>query len=217
MSPRKIESPTPDMFNDLMMEDSADLIAGVDEAGRGPLAGPVVAAAVILNPDHPIPGLRDSKKLSPAQREHLAELIKERALAWCVADASVEEIDELNILQATMLAMKRCVEGLTVKPNLVLVDGNRIPRLSCRVNAIVKGDDKIAAISAASILAKTTRDKWLVELDSRYPGYGLAKHKGYGVPEHIRAIKELGILPIHRKSFEPIASMLEKSVACKPH
>ena len=109
-----------------------------------------------------------------------------------------------------MLAMKRCVEGLTVKPNLVLVDGNRIPRLSCRVNAIVKGDDKIAAISAASILAKTTRDKWLVELDSRYPGYGLAKHKGYGVPEHIRAIKELGILPIHRKSFEPIASMLEK-------
>ncbi len=205
------------MFNDLMMEDSADLIAGVDEAGRGPLAGPVVAAAVILNPDHPIPGLRDSKKLSPAQREHLAELIKERALAWCVADASVEEIDELNILQATMLAMKRCVEGLTVKPNLVLVDGNRIPRLSCRVNAIVKGDDKIAAISAASILAKTTRDKWLVELDSRYPGYGLAKHKGYGVPEHIRAIKELGILPIHRKSFEPIASMLEKSVACKPH
>lgn len=205
------------MFNDLMMEDSADLIAGVDEAGRGPLAGPVVAAAVILNPDHPIPGLRDSKKLSPAQREHLAELIKERALAWCVADASVEEIDELNILQATMLAMKRCVEGLTVKPNLVLVDGNRIPRLSCRVNAIVKGDDKIAAISAASILAKTTRDKWLVELDSRYPGYGLAKHKGYSVPEHIRAIKELGILPIHRKSFEPIASMLEKSVACKPH
>ena len=205
------------MFNDLMMEDSADLIAGVDEAGRGPLAGPVVAAAVILNPDHPIPGLRDSKKLSPAQREHLAELIKERALAWCVADASVEEIDELNILQATMLAMKRCVEGLTVKPNLVLVDGNRIPRLSCRVNAIVKGDDKIAAISAASILAKTTRDKWLVELDSRYPGYGLAKHKGYGVPEHIRAIKDLGILPIHRKSFEPIASMLEKSVACKPH
>ena len=205
------------MFNDLMMEDSADLIAGVDEAGRGPLAGPVVAAAVILNPDHPIPGLRDSKKLSPAQREHLAELIKERALAWCVADASVEEIDELNIQQATMLAMKRCVEGLTVKPNLVLVDGNRIPRLSCRVNAIVKGDDKIAAISAASILAKTTRDKWLVELDSRYPGYGLAKHKGYGVPEHIRAIKELGILPIHRKSFEPIASMLEKSVACKPH
>ena len=189
------------MFNDLMMEDSADLIAGVDEAGRGPLAGPVVAAAVILNPDHPIPGLRDSKKLSPAQREHLAELIKERALAWCVADASVEEIDELNILQATMLAMKRCVEGLTVKPNLVLVDGNRIPRLSCRVNAIVKGDDKIAAISAASILAKTTRDKWLVELDSRYPGYGLAKHKGYGVPEHIRAIKELGILPIHAQKL----------------
>lgn len=198
----------PDLINDLLMMDSGDLIAGVDEAGRGPLAGPVVAAAVILDPDNPIEGLRDSKKLTEKRREELAPLIKERALAWCVADASVEEIEELNILQATMLAMTRAVNGLKVHPQLVLVDGNRLPHLDYPCNAIVKGDDKVPAISAASILAKTTRDHYMVEMDARYPGYGFAQHKGYGVAAHIAAIEKLGITPIHRKTFEPIASML---------
>lgn len=199
---------TPDFFNDLMIAESLDIIAGVDEAGRGPLAGPVVAAAVILDPERPIEGLRDSKKLTAARREELAVLIKENALAWCVADASVEEIETLNILEATMLAMRRAVEGLSTPPNLVLVDGNRIPRMNYRVTAIVKGDDKVPAISAASILAKTTRDNWMVEMDRRYPGYGFADHKGYGVPKHIESIRTLGVLPIHRKTFEPIASIL---------
>ena len=200
----------PDLINDLLMMDSGDLIAGVDEAGRGPLAGPVVAAAVILDPDNPIEGLRDSKKLTEKRREELAPLIKERALAWCVADASVEEIEELNILQATMLAMTRAVNGLKVHPQLVLVDGNRLPHLDYPCNAIVKGDDKVPAISAASILAKTTRDHYMVEMEARYPGYGFAQHKGYGVAAHIAAIEKLGITPIHRKTFEPIASMLSQ-------
>ena len=200
----------PDLINDLLMMDSGDLIAGVDEAGRGPLAGPVVAAAVILDPDNPIEGLRDSKKLTEKRREELAPLIKERSLAWCVADASVEEIEELNILQATMLAMTRAVNGLKVHPQLVLVDGNRLPHLDYPCNAIVKGDDKVPAISAASILAKTTRDHYMVEMEARYPGYGFAQHKGYGVAAHIAAIEKLGITPIHRKTFEPIASMLSQ-------
>lgn len=198
-----------DLFNDAMLEESADLIAGVDEAGRGPLAGPVVAAAVILDPMRPINGLRDSKKLTEASRERLAAEIKERALDWSVAHATVEEIDELNILQATMLAMKRAISGLTVRPSLVLVDGNRVPRIDLPVNAIIQGDDKIAAISAASIIAKTTRDHWLEELDERYPEYGFAKHKGYGTKEHLEALAKYGPLPVHRKSFGPVKQAIE--------
>ena len=198
-----------DLFNDAMLEESADLIAGVDEAGRGPLAGPVVAAAVILDPMRPINGLRDSKKLTEASRERLAAEIKERALDWSVAHATVEEIDELNILQATMLAMKRAISGLTVRPSLVLVDGNRVPRIDLPVNAIIQGDDKIAAISAASIIAKTTRDHWLEELDERYPEYGFAKHKGYGPKEHLDALANSGPWPVHRKSFGPVKQAIE--------
>lgn len=205
---RKTKTNNSDLINDLLMTDSADLIAGVDEAGRGPLAGPVVAAAVILDPDEPIEGLRDSKKLTEKRREELAQEIKQKALAWCVADASVEEIEDLNILQATMFAMTRAVNGLKVAPNLVLVDGNRLPHLEYPCNAIVKGDDKIPAISAASILAKTTRDQYMIEMDRRYPGYGFAQHKGYGVASHIAAIKRLGVLALHRKTFEPIAKIL---------
>lgn len=198
-----------DLFNDVMLEDSADLIAGVDEAGRGPLAGPVVAAAVILDPMRPIAGLKDSKQLTEETREQLAPIIKERALDWSVAHATVEEIDELNILQATMLAMKRAVAGLTVRPNLVLVDGNRVPHLDIAVNAVVGGDETVAAISAASIIAKTTRDHWLMDLDRQYPEYGFAKHKGYGTAEHMAAIEKYGPLPVHRKSFGPIKKLIE--------
>lgn len=209
MARRRPDTHTKDLFNDMLLADSGDVIAGVDEAGRGPLAGPVVAAAVILDPDRPIEGLRDSKKLSPERRERLAQEIKCKARAWCVAEADVKEIEELNILQATMLAMRRAISGLSVAPRLVLVDGNRVPEWSgCPINAVVKGDDTIAAISAASILAKTTRDRWLETLDKKYPGYGFAKHKGYCVPEHVQAIRRLGVLPIHRRTFEPIASML---------
>lgn len=210
MGRRETKKRMGDLFNDVILEESADLIAGVDEAGRGPLAGPVVAAAVILDPMRPIQGLRDSKKLTEEQRERLAPLIRERALDWSVAHATVEEIDELNILQATMLAMKRAVAGLTVRPNLVLVDGNRVPHLDIAVNAIVGGDDKIASISAASIIAKTTRDQWLVELDQRYPEYGFARHKGYGTPEHIAALRKYGPLPEHRKTFAPVRQILEE-------
>lgn len=197
-----------DLFDDQMLMDSGDLIAGVDEAGRGPLAGAVYAAAVILDPNEPIEGLRDSKKLTEKERERLAVEIKEKAIAWSVADATVEEIEEMNILKATMLAMRRAVLGLAVEPKLVLVDGNRLPELPYPANAIVKGDDKIAAISAASIIAKTTRDHRMMELEELYPGYGFAKHKDYGVEAHIAAIKKLGVCPEHRKTFEPIATML---------
>lgn len=208
MTKKAVASRMDDLFNDMMLVDSGDLIAGVDEAGRGPLAGAVYAAAVILNPDEPIEGLRDSKKLTAKRRDELAEEIKAKALCWCVADASVEEIEEMNILKDTMLAMRRAVLGLRIEPKLVLVDGNRLPEVPYPANAIVKGDDKVAAISAASILAKTTRDHRMDELDLRYPGYGFAKHKGYGVKEHIDAIKRLGVCPEHRKTFEPIASIL---------
>ena len=197
-----------DLFDDQMLMDSGDLIAGVDEAGRGPLAGAVYAAAVILDPNEPIEGLRDSKKLTEKERERLAVEIKEKAIAWSVADATVEEIEEMNILKATMLAMRRAVLGLAVEPKLVLVDGNRLPELPYPANAVVKGDDKIAAISAASIIAKTTRDHRMMELEELYPGYGFAKHKGYGVEAYIAAIKKLGVCPEHRKTFEPIATML---------
>ena len=180
------------------------LIAGVDEAGRGPLAGPVVAAAVILDAARPIKGLRDSKLLTAAARERLAGEIRERALAYCVAHADVAEIDELNILQATLLAMRRAVEGLALAPGEVLVDGNRCPRLACSARAIVKGDRDVAAISAASILAKTVRDTLLIELDGVYPGYGFARNKGYGTPEHLAALDRLGPCAAHRRSFAPV-------------
>ena len=181
------------------------LVAGVDEAGRGPLAGPVVAAAVILDERQPIAGLADSKKLSAARRDQLYDEIRAKALCCCVAQASVEEIDRLNILQATLLAMQRAVAGLRLKPGLVLVDGNRLPLLEMRAEAIVKGDAKVAAISAASILAKVTRDRGLELLDQRYPQYGFARHKGYGTAEHLQALRLHGPCPEHRASFAPVA------------
>ncbi|CUA82871.1 RNase HII [Gulbenkiania indica] len=185
-------------------------VCGVDEAGRGPLAGAVFAAAVILDPERPIDGLADSKKLTAARRESLAEAIRERALAWHVASASVEEIDRLNILQATFLAMQRAVAGLAVVPARALIDGNRVPRqFPVAAEAIVKGDATEPAISAASILAKTARDADLVALDARYPDYGFARHKGYPTAEHLAAIERLGVLPIHRRTFGPIRVLLQ--------
>ena len=180
-------------------------IAGVDEAGRGPLAGPVVAAAVSLDPARPIAGLADSKTLRAARRDALAVEIRAGALAWAVALADVAEIDALNILGATMLAMQRAVAALAVPPEEAWVDGNRRPALACAVRAIVKGDRDVPAISAASILAKTARDAMLVELDSRHPGYGFARHKGYPTPEHFAALARLGPCIAHRRSFAPVA------------
>ena len=184
------------------------LTAGVDEAGRGPLAGPVVAAAVILDPRRPIAGLRDSKLLSAAARDRLAADIRTHALAWSVALADVAEIDALNILQATLLAMRRAVEGLAVVPAEALIDGNHCPVLAMRARAIVKGDRTVPAISAASILAKTARDALLVELDARYPDYGFAQHKGYGTPLHLAALDRHGPSPAHRRSFAPVAQTM---------
>ena len=188
--------------------DGPGLIAGVDEAGRGPLAGPVVAAAVILDDLHPIKGLADSKKLTPLRREKLYDEIRAKALCCSIAQASVEEIDQINILQATLLAMRRAVEGLRLKPALVLVDGNRLPVLDILAEAIVKGDSKVPAISAASILAKVTRDRWCAELDAQYPQYGFAGHKGYGTAEHLQALQIHGACPQHRKTFSPVAKVL---------
>ena len=188
--------------------DLPGLVAGVDEAGRGPLAGPVVAAAVILDDQRPIKGLNDSKKLSAKQRERLYDEIRAKALCCSVAQASVEEIDQLNILQATMLAMKRAVEGLRLKPSKVLVDGNRLPVLDVLAEAIVKGDATVPAISAASILAKVTRDRWCAELDAAYPQYGFAGHKGYGTAEHLAALQAHGACPEHRKTFAPVTAVL---------
>ncbi len=184
------------------------LIAGVDEAGRGPLAGPVVAAAVILDDLQPIKGLADSKKLTAGRRELLFDEIRAKALCFAVAQASVQEIDGLNILQATLLAMRRAVEGLRLSPKLVLVDGNRLPTLPMRAEAIVKGDALVAAISAASILAKVTRDRWCVEFDQRYPQYGFARHKGYGTALHLAALQAHGACPEHRTSFGPVTEVL---------
>ncbi|MEE1653985.1 MULTISPECIES: ribonuclease HII [Brachymonas] len=188
--------------------DSPGLLAGVDEAGRGPLAGPVVAAAVILDERQPIAGLADSKKLTARRRELVYEEILAKALCCSIAQASVEEIDQLNILHATMLAMRRAVEGLRLKPAKVLVDGNRLPTLQVRAEAIVQGDAKVAAISAASILAKVTRDRWCLEVDASYPGYGFARHKGYGTAEHLQALRSLGATMQHRRSFAPVAQAL---------
>jgi len=192
----------------LVWDAPAGLIAGVDEAGRGPLAGPVVAAAVILDDLNPIKGLADSKKLTALKRDKLYDEIRAKALCCSIAEASVEEIDALNILQATMLAMRRAVEGLRLKPNKVLVDGNRLPVLDVLAEAIVKGDSKVQAISAASILAKVTRDRWCEQIDHDYPAYGFAKHKGYGTEAHMQALKTHGATPWHRKSFAPVAEVL---------
>jgi ribonuclease HII len=188
--------------------DTPGLWAGVDEAGRGPLAGPVFAAAVILDDLHPIKGLADSKKLSPKRRDALYDEIRAKALCCSVASASVEEIDQINILQATLLAMRRAVDGLRLKPVKVLVDGNRLPVLDIRAEAIVQGDAKVAAISAASILAKVERDRWCESIDADYPAYGFARHKGYGTADHLQALRQHGPTPWHRRSFAPVAQSL---------
>lgn len=195
-------------------------VAGVDEAGRGPLAGPVVAAAVILNPARPIRGLADSKVLEADERDRLAKLIRERALCYAVAWSDAEEIDSINILQATMLAMRRALLGLAVAPQRVVIDGNRCPcpdglGFECDFQAVVKGDATVSSISAASILAKTTRDALMCHLDTRYPGFSLSGHKGYGTPTHVRALNALGPSPLHRRSFSPvrICSGLEDQAA----
>lgn len=188
--------------------DPLGLVAGVDEAGRGPLAGPVVAAAVILDETQPIAGLADSKALTALRRERLFDEIRAKALCCSIAQASVQEIDTLNILQATMLAMQRAVEGLRLKPVKVLVDGNRLPTLGVLCEAIVGGDARVAAISAASILAKVHRDRLCAALHEEYPHYGFAGHKGYGTPEHLQALREHGACPEHRRSFAPVAAAI---------
>ncbi|MEH6386879.1 MAG: ribonuclease HII [Pseudomonas profundi] len=193
-----------------------ETVAGVDEVGRGPLCGAVVTAAVILDPLNPIEGLNDSKKLTEARREELFPLIQERALAWCIARAEVEEIDELNILHATMLAMQRAVAGLSVRPDRVLVDGNRCPILPMPSEPVIKGDSRVPAIAAASILAKVARDRELVEMDLRYPGYGLAQNKGYPTVQHLAALKERGATVIHRRSFAPVREALDLVVPSLP-
>ena len=181
-----------------------DLVAGVDEVGRGPLCGAVVTAAVILDPMRPIAGLNDSKKLTEARREKLFDEIREKALSWCIARAEVEEIDELNILHATMLAMQRAVEGLSITPKLAMIDGNRCPNRAMPAEAVVKGDSKVPAIAAASILAKVSRDREMAAFELIYPGYGIGGHKGYPTPVHLEALERLGPTPIHRRSFGPV-------------
>ena len=190
---------------------AGEVICGVDEAGRGPLAGPVFAAAVILDPAKPIAGLRDSKKLSPARRDELALIIQRDALAWSIAQCSAAEIDSLNILQATMLAMRRAIEGLSVAPTLALIDGNRCPVTTIRTEAIVKGDDKVIEISAASILAKTARDALLLEMHARYPQYAFDQHKGYPTALHLARLREHGVTPEHRRSYAPVRELLNEA------
>lgn len=185
-------------------------ICGVDEAGRGPIAGPVFAAAVILDPDYPIEGLKDSKKLSDKRRRELVTIIKTHSIAWAIAESSIAEIDAMNILKATMLAMKRAVECLPIQPSRVLVDGNRCPEVSYDVEAIVKGDDKVDAISAASILAKTARDDALLVLHQKYPQYAFDQHKGYPTALHLARLKEYGVSPVHRVSYAPVRAILGK-------
>ena len=199
------------MQTELSFTSHKGLVAGVDEVGRGPLCGAVVAAAVILDPARPIAGLRDSKKLTEKRREVLFAEIQEHALAWCIAEASVEEIDQLNILHATMLAMQRAVAGLSMTPDIALIDGNRCPILSVPCEAIVQGDDHVPAIAAASILAKVTRDHQMYALEQQYPGYGIAKHKGYPTPQHLQALIDLGVTPFHRRSFAPVRRCLENA------
>lgn len=184
------------------------LVAGVDEVGRGPLAGPVIAAAVILDDTRPIEGLADSKTLSAKRREELSVLIKERSLCWALGRAEVEEIDRLNILQASLLAMRRAVMALTLPPELVMVDGNQAPELAFPVQTVIRGDATVPAISAASIVAKVVRDEEMCELDRRFPGYDFSRHKGYPTSMHIDALKKLGVCPIHRRSFAPVRQLL---------
>lgn len=186
------------------------LIAGVDEAGRGPLAGPVFAAAVILDPAKPIDGLTDSKLLTSKKREQLFTLIQTTAKAWTIARADVHEIDEINILQASLLAMQRAVEALNIKPELALIDGNKCPQLFCPTKAIIGGDKTVPEISAASILAKVARDAEMLILDQQYPDYGFAQHKGYGTKQHLIALKKFGASPIHRRSFAPVQEVLHR-------
>ena len=190
--------------------DRGQFVAGVDEVGRGPLAGPVVAAAVVLDPNQPIEGLMDSKKISEKRREVLAEEIKEKALAWAISRVDVDIIDEINILQASLQAMTLSVLQLKQQPDFVMIDGNKIPaNLSINAEAIVKGDDRVPCISAASIIAKVARDREMIEMDAIYPGYGLAKHKGYPTKVHIEALQQLGVTDIHRRSFGPVRKVLE--------
>lgn len=195
----------PDLYNTYNQH---NLVAGVDEAGRGPLAGPVIAAAVILDPEQPITGLTDSKQLGAVKRERLAREIYEKSKAWAVCRADVDEIDNLNILQASLLAMRRAVIALTIQPDFVLVDGLYCPVLDCQVKAIVRGDSTIPSISAASIIAKVARDHEMIELDDKYPGYGFAIHKGYPTKAHLLALEQLGVSPIHRRSYAPVRRLL---------
>lgn len=197
-----------DLLSSLLWLDPADIVCGVDEAGRGPLAGPVFAAAVVLDPAKPIAGLRDSKKLSALRRDALALQIRRDARAWAIAHCSAAEIDQLNILNATMLAMRRAVEALALVPTLALVDGNRCPVLSIRSEAIVKGDDRVPEISAASILAKTARDAVLAELHARYPEYGFDRHKGYPTALHLERLRVHGVTPEHRRSYAPVRALV---------
>ncbi len=199
------------LFDDLPYS-LEEIICGVDEAGRGPLAGPVFAAAVILDRERPIPGLRDSKKLNEARRDELAPLIREHSIAWAVAKASEEEIDRLNILQASLLAMKRAVYALSTVPTLALIDGNKCPVMRIQSIAIVEGDDKIEAISAASILAKTARDAALVKLHKKYPPSGFDQHKDYAPALHLQRCREHGASPVHRRSFAPVREVLERDL-----
>ena len=195
---------------------TATHVCGVDEAGRGPLAGPVYAAAVILDPGRPIRGLRDSKLLTADIRERLADRIRDRAIAWSVASATVDEIDAINILQASLLAMRRAVEGLAVVPGHALVDGNQLPKLGCTCEAIVKGDSKVSAISAASILAKTSRDAVMHALHNEHPEYGFDQHVGYATPRHLASLALHGASPIHRRSFAPVRAAIEARLAGRP-
>jgi ribonuclease HII len=190
------------------VQEFSGFIAGVDEVGRGPLAGPVIAAAVILDEANPIAGLADSKTLSATRREELAHLIRERALCWALGRAEVEEIDRINILRASLLAMKRAVEALSLPPELVLIDGNQVPNLHCAVQAIVRGDATVPSISAASIVAKVARDAEMIQMDVLYPGYGFSRHKGYPTEYHLRALEKRGVSQIHRRSFGPVRKLL---------
>ena len=195
------------LINDLEVNET-DLVAGVDEVGRGPLAGPVVAAAVILDPKKPIDGLCDSKKMSANRRLEMSDKIKSNSLAWSLGRAEVKEIDEINILQASLLAMKRAIELLNIEPDIVLVDGNYTPSVNFKKKAIVKGDSLISEISAASIIAKVERDNEMIALDKIYPGYGFSSHKGYPTKQHIESLKRLGITDIHRITFSPVSKFL---------
>ncbi len=206
---RSVSSTLPLPLFDEDFTSGVTLFCGADEAGRGPIAGPVFAAAVILDPDHPILGLKDSKKLSETKRDELALEIKRHAKAWAIAECSIEEIDELNILHASMLAMKRAIDSLPIRPELALIDGNRCPKLAIAAKAIVKGDDKVPAISAASILAKTARDAVMLDLHRQYPEYGFDRHKGYPTAYHLEQLHIYGVSPVHRKTYAPVRKILE--------